>query len=112
MASSRHSLSAASRWSGPLQSAPDQPLTHEARTGVGQHKMRVAFPSRKVAKRLGLNRNHHLRVWCDCMDLGNVGLWGDKNDPRRLGNYDALGIVDTREPKSAQNLYRKHLESQ
>jgi hypothetical protein len=90
----------------------EEPILHTPQRGSGRHEMRVAFPSRSVARRLGLNRNHHLRVWCICMDLGNVGLWGDENDPRRLGNYDALGIVDTREPESALNLYRKHLESQ
>lgn len=81
------------------------------------HRLRIAIPSRKVARRLGLNRNHHARVWCDCMDEngGEVRYtyrtpYEARNDPRRLGSYDALGFVDLRVPGSALDLYREHLE--
>jgi hypothetical protein len=76
------------------------------------HRMRTAFVSRGVARRMGLNRNHHIRVWCDCMDLSSGMPWGDENDPRRLGTFDALGVVDSREAGSALDLYRRHLKEE
>lgn len=87
--------------------------------------MRLAKVSGKVAKRLGLNSNHHARVWCECMDspihpTGSIpsGLYFDPgrsvesilSDPRRLWSYDALGVVDLRVPNSAIALYRQHLK--
>jgi hypothetical protein len=106
------SSSAGSRWSGDAKPPVQEPLVHEGieRGENVAHKMRVAFPSRGVARRLGLNRNHALRVWCDCQTRPSGTPWGDENDPRRLGNYDALGVVDTREAGSASKLFKKHLE--
>lgn len=73
----------------------------------------------------GLNRNHSLRVWCECLDNplhepGSIptGLyWRDrplaavKADPRRLWSYDDIGVVDVRVPGSALDLFRRHVEA-
>lgn len=77
-----------------------------------QHKMRIAKLSPKMAKRLGLSSNRHARVWCTCMDdpLYPPGSFGDPNDPRRLGTYDALGVVDMTNAGSAKRLWREHIK--
>jgi hypothetical protein len=83
------------------------------------HQMRMALPGRVVARRLGINRNHHARVWCSCKDnpITPPGTWSHRSrtdvlaDPRRLGAYDDLGFVDVRTPGSAVDLFREHLAS-
>jgi hypothetical protein len=52
-------------------------------------------------------------------EIGDPGKWSmrsaeeARNDPRRLGNIDALGFVDTREgPEAALALYRAHIEKE
>ena len=87
--------------------------------------MHIAKVSPKIAKRLGLNSNHHARVWCSCMDdsENGPGFWAGMHpdtvnertiqqaatDTRRLGSYDALGVIDMRVPGSALELYRAHV---
>jgi hypothetical protein len=86
---------------------------------MSAHQMRMALPGRVVARRLGINRNHHARVWCSCMDdpIHPPGNWSINskrevlNQPRRLGAYDHLGVVDIRTPGSAVALHREHLAS-
>lgn len=83
-----------------------------------RHLMRTAMPGRKTAKQYGLNPNHHIRVWCSCMDdpAGTPGEWSERSqaevlaDPRRLGAYDWLGVADVRESGSALALFRQHIE--
>lgn len=81
-----------------------------------EHRMRMAFLGQATAKRRGLNKNHHARVWCDCMDcpVYPPGAFGfNPNDSRRLGSFDALGVVDLRVPFAGLELWRKHvLEAQ
>lgn len=82
------------------------------------HRMRVAKVSPVYAKRNGLSANHHLRVWCECMDhpVSSPGTWSVRspervrNDPRRLGSYDHLGVVDMRVPFSALQLFKQHVK--
>ena len=90
-----------------------------------RHKLRVARPSREVARRLGLNRNHHVRLWCECMDdpVAPPGTYAGQHaavvnprsaeqaaeDPRRLGGYDHFAVVDVREPGSILAAYREHV---
>jgi hypothetical protein len=89
--------------------------------------MMVAFPSRVVARRTGLNRNHHLRVWCTCMEdsVSEPGTYAGQHstvvnprtaeqaasDPRRCGGWDHLAVVDAREPGSALAAWREHLDA-
>lgn len=82
-----------------------------------EHRMMSAFPSRVVAARRGLNRNHHVRVWCRCMEgVESPGYYALRPrrewepDPRRGGLYDELGVVDVRVPGSALDLWRRHVE--
>lgn len=94
------------------------PLT-PARSGVAeQHRMMTAFPSREVARRRGMNRNHDVRVWCTCMaDVRDPGYYSVRPrrewepDPRRGGLWDDLGFVDVRVPGSALDLWRRHVEA-
>lgn len=105
-------------------------LSHASGAGGARtlnHEMRVAFPSRKTARRMGINRNHHVRVWCTCMDnpirppgsyagtdpsvVNDRSVYQAINDPRRLGNYDELGYVDVRQPNSALDLWRAHVRA-
>lgn len=80
------------------------------------HQMRLAKLSPKTAKRLGLSSNHHGRVWCTCMDnpMWPAGNWSERSqsetlsDPRRLGAWDSLGVVDLRDAGSAITLFREH----
>ena len=86
------------------------------------HRMRVAKPSSVTARLYGLNPNHHVRVWCDCMDESRrpridpgaveaAGLLpGGVYDPRRLGAFDWLGLADVRVPGSALSLFRAHIQ--
>lgn len=85
--------------------------------------MMTAFPARTVAARRGLNRNHHMRVWCTCMadqkappGYFRSGPYSPERpshvvaaDPRRLGGWDDLGVVDVRVPNSAVDLWRQHV---
>lgn len=89
------------------------------------HEMRLAFPSQKVARRLGLNKNRHVRVWCTCQEDAVVGAgtyagqdaavkyprtaYQAVHDPRRLGGWDALGVVDVRDPHAALDLFQAHV---
>lgn len=81
-----------------------------------KHTMRMAKLSPKLARRMGLSSNHHARVWCDCMNdgLNAIGTFSARplrdtmNDPRRLGSWDWLGIVDMRIANSALDLFREH----
>lgn len=79
-----------------------------------EHVMRVAKPSSVTARLYGMNPNHHVRVWCTCMDhrrrqrtpaAVRLGL----DDPRALGDVDWLGIADVRQSGSALNLFREHI---
>jgi hypothetical protein len=79
--------------------------------------MMTAFPAREVARRRGMNRNHHVRVWCTCMSqIESPGLYSERSpsvveaDPRRGGLWDDLGFVDVRVPNSALDLWKRHLE--
>ena len=95
------------------------------------HRMRVAKPSSTTARLYGLNSNHHVRVWCTCMDARrfkrvevperqtfNHGISVDEmaampaflDDPRSLGGVDWLGIVDVRTPGSALQVFRRHIQ--
>lgn len=90
-----------------------------------EHRMMTAFPSAQTARRYGVARNHALRVWCTCMagqrsapgDLPS-GVYHDparpassvEADPRRLGGWDWLGVVDVRIENSALDLWRRHVE--
>ncbi len=82
------------------------------------HQIRMAMPGTVVARQLGINRNHHARVWCSCMDNPSrtPGYYSHRSqadvvaDPRRLGAFDDLGVVDVREPGSAVELWRTHLQ--
>lgn len=90
-----------------------------------QHRMMTAFPSQEVARRRGMNRNHELRVWCVCMEdsVSEPGTYAGQhatvvnhrtaamaaNDPRRLGGWDDLGVVDVRVPNSALDLWKEHV---
>lgn len=90
-------------------------------TDTAVHRMRLAKLSPRTAKRLGKSSNHHARVWCDCMDepVFNVGtfalpersLYETQNDPRRLGSFDSLGIVDLRDSQSAILLWKEHVDA-
>lgn len=75
--------------------------------------MFLAKPSRETAAAYKLNTNHHVRVWCSCMDEAGVVVSPrttfETLDPRRLGEWDALGAADVREPFSALRLFRDHL---
>lgn len=93
-----------------------------------EHRMRIARPSLEVARRLGLNRNHQARVWCDCMDapVNEPGTFAGMdpsvvnertveqaaNDPRRLGSFDAIGVIDIRDPDSLKKLWSDHLHQE
>lgn len=80
-------------------------------TSNPEHRMFVAFPSRKAARQYNLNRNHHIRVWCICMDhTKRDGSWGDSDYHTRVGNWDWLGVADVRIPGSALEIFHKHLE--
>lgn len=91
--------------------------------------MFMAKVTGKIAKRnpsKNLSPNHHARVWCWCQDnpVSEPGTYAGQhmtvqndrtreqaaNDPRRLGTYDPIGIVDLREENSAVMLFRKHVE--
>lgn len=84
------------------------------------HEMRTAFPGREVARRRGMNRNHHVRVWCTCMDqpAHPPGSYSTRptaevlNDPRRLGAWDDLGYADVRVPGQALALWREHIRQE
>lgn len=101
--------------------APSSPTIQFSNSTPGStpHKMIIARPSRGVAKRLGLNPNHQARVWCTCMEdalhPGLSGVFSERPmhevlaDPRRLGSYDALGVIDLRVPYSAMALWRAHI---
>lgn len=86
----------------------------------GRHAMRVAKLSPRIAKRMGLSSNHHARVWCDCMDDGINDPGKDSarpmrdvlNDPRRLGAWDAIGVIDLRVANSALDLFRQHINQE
>lgn len=79
--------------------------------------MRLAFPNRRSAAAYRLNRNHHVRVWCECMDrpARTPGDYSERSradvlsDPRRLGAWDSLGYVDVREPNAALELFQRHV---
>lgn len=82
-----------------------------------EHKMRTAAPSLPTARRYGLRRGVALRVWCTCQEGAiQPGGWSFRPrreweaDTRRLGGWDWLGVVDIREPMSALNLWRAHVE--
>lgn len=91
-----------------------------------EHRMHVAFPSPRVARERGLNRNHDLRVWCECMSgqISEPGTFAgmspsttreitkteSSTDPRRLGGWDEIGVVDSRIPGSAVELFLRHVE--
>lgn len=93
-----------------------------------EHRMRIARPGRIVARRLGLNTNHHARVWCDCMDqpVNTPGTFAGMdssvvnertieqaaNDPRRLGSFDPIGVIDLRDPDSLKKLWSDHLRQE
>jgi len=80
--------------------------------------MSMARVSPKYARQHGLNPNHHARVWCSCMDRPSrpPGYYSSRSraevvaDPRRLGAFDHLGVIDLREAGSALALFRKHVE--
>jgi hypothetical protein len=89
-----------------------------------EHILRVARPGKKTAKRYGLNDNHHVRVWCECMaqqkstpgELPSGPYWREDRtveehaaDPRRLGGWDWLGVADVRVEGSVLNLFRDHI---
>jgi hypothetical protein len=92
---------------------------------MSEHKMHLSFPSNKVAKRLGVSRNHTLRVWCECQSdqVSDPGTYAGQHftvqhertramaatDPRRLGGWDHIGLVDSRVPNSALNLWKEHV---
>lgn len=93
-------------------------------TSDGQvHRMRIAMPSSQTARLYGLVRNQNARVWCTCLDqkhperqkvdpqkLEDAGLLpSGVYDPRLLGDFDWLGIVDVRVPNAALDLFRQHL---
>jgi hypothetical protein len=77
--------------------------------------MVLTFMSHKIAKRLGVNKNHSACVHCRCMDdpifwPGAFGMHRNSDrDPRRVGMWDALGVVDIRDPNAALELYRAHV---
>jgi hypothetical protein len=79
--------------------------------------MQLAKLAPATARRLGLSSNHHARVWCSCMDhpLHKPGNWSERgeeharNDPRRLGAYDHLGVIDLRVANSGLALWRHHV---
>ena len=98
-----------------------------------RHTMRIARPASETARLYGMNPNHHVRVWCTCMDarrfkrepeslparqrFTNDVTDEDKgalptflDDPRSLGDVDWLGIADVRVPNSALSIFRRHLE--
>lgn len=81
------------------------------------HRMQIARPSPQAAERYRLNPNHHVRVWCECMDDSafGAGAFGTTanaaTDVRRVGGWDWLGHADVREPGSALKLYREHVRS-
>jgi hypothetical protein len=87
---------------------------------MADHQMFMAKLSPQVAKRMGLSKNHHARVWCGCMTDSKYapGYFSTRTpeqvlaDPRRLGSWDALGVVDLRIPGSALALYREHLANE
>jgi hypothetical protein len=95
----------------------DEPLTVPAAEACA-HKMYLAKPSSRTARRLGLSSNHHARVWCSCMDNPSFppGQFSHRAsaqvlaDPRRLGSFDALGVVDLRVPNSALDFWKGHLK--
>lgn len=104
--------------------APPADVAAERRArAANTHRMMLAFPSNKVARRTGLNRNHMVRVWCTCQadQISEPGMnpsglyWTDRpssvvvNDPRRLGGWDYLGVADVRVPNSALDLWRAHV---
>lgn len=86
-----------------------------------EHRMRIAKLSPQLAKRLRLSSNYHARVWCECMNDTPYApgtftrsirpLREVLDDPRRLGQWDALGVIDLRVLGSAADLYRTHIEA-
>lgn len=93
-----------------------QPSTYRQPQSI-EHKMRTAAPSLPTARRYGLRRGVALRVWCTCQEGAiQPGGWSFRPrreweaDTRRLGGWDWLGVVDIREPMSALNLWRAHVE--
>jgi hypothetical protein len=77
--------------------------------------MFMAKLSPQVAKRMSLSANHHARVWCSCMaDQISPGGYTVRplrlvlSDPRRLGQWDALGVVDLRVTGSALEMFHRH----
>lgn len=82
------------------------------------HQMQMAKVSPQYARAHNLNANHHARVWCSCMDdpVFPPGNFSERprsavlSDPRRLGAYDHLGVVDLRVPNSALNLWKEHAD--
>lgn len=84
------------------------------------HTMRLAKPSSATARLYGLNGNHHVRVWCECMDERHPQR--QHIDPARFGfadlsatlqtdlEWDWLGIADMRQPGSALSLFRAHVK--
>lgn len=105
-----------------------RPRIHQgtARTSDGvEHRLHIARPNREVAARIGLNRNHHVRLWCECQsqqrsapgELPNGLYWREdrtedqhRDDPRRLGGWDFFAVADVRESGSATRLFLQHLE--
>lgn len=82
--------------------------------------MFMAKLSPQTAKRMGLSSNHHARVWCSCTNdtrfppglftrsISGRSLREVLNDPRRLGQWDALGVIDLRVVGSAVELFHQH----
>lgn len=107
------SRAAASRWTAAHKTVHETPRVYDgADRGVvgAAHAMLMAVPGPKVARAMGLNRNHHVRVWCTCMTRGTGTPWGDENDPRRLGSFDALGYADVRVAGDVVSIYQQHLK--
>ena len=95
------------------------PVRHGRAVVAGRvHTMRLAKPNSVTARLYGLNPNHNVRVWCECMDARQR----QHIDPARYGyadltttlqtdlEWDWLGIADTRIPGSALSLFRAHLK--
>lgn len=83
-----------------------------------EHVMRLARPGPRTARHRGLNSNHQIRVWCECMaqQIAQPGSYSERPasvviaDPRRLGGWDDLGVVDVRDSGAALALFRAHIE--
>lgn len=101
------------------------PYAETRQNHKSEHTMRLAKLSPAVARRMGLSSNVHFRVWCECQrqQKSEPGTFAGQHasvkrertaqqafdDPRALGGWDALGVVDVRDYGSALRLWRAHV---